>query len=149
MRRNRGTMPTREANFTVPADALARGRVDANAARRLGAALALAAALALCWRAAEVRPLALFEPGALSAVWSFVRGMVPPDLSPGFLRVVAAAVGQTLAVAVAGTLLFVLLGPPLGVLATATLWRRGVMLDGENGGTGALLMAAASRLARA
>jgi phosphonate transport system permease protein len=112
-------------------------------------ALALASALALCWRAAEVRPLALFEPGALAAVWSFVRGMFPPDLSPGFLRVVAAAVGQTLAVAVAGTVLSVLVGLPLGVLATATLWRRGVLLDGENGGAGALLMAAASRLARA
>jgi phosphonate transport system permease protein len=112
-------------------------------------ALALASALALCWRAAEVRPLALFEPGALSAVWSFVRGMFPPDLSPGFLRVVAAAVGQTLAVAVAGTVLSVIVGLPLGVLATATLWRRGVLLDGENGGAGALLTAAASRLARA
>jgi phosphonate transport system permease protein len=112
-------------------------------------ALALASALALCWRAAEVRPLALFEPGALAAVWSFVRGMFPPDLSPGFLRVVAAAVGQTLAVAVAGTVLSVLVGLPLGVLATPTLWRRGVLLDGESGGAGALLMAAASRLARA
>ena len=132
-------MPTREANFTVPADALARGRGNApNAARRFCVALALASALALCWRAAEVRPLAIFEPGALAAVWSFVRGMFPPDLSPGFLRVVAAAVGQTLAVAVAGTVLSVLVGLPLGVLATATLWRRGVLLDSENGGRGAI-----------
>lgn len=143
-------MPTRAANCSVSAEVLTRWhRIGVSAPRRAGLALGFSAALVLCWRAAEVRPLALFEAGALSSVWTFIRGMFPPDLSPGFLRVVASAVGQTLAVAVAGTALSVLIGLPLGVLSTATLWRRGVLLEGDNGGAGARALAAASRIARA
>jgi phosphonate transport system permease protein len=117
--------------------------------RRAALLLAAAAALALCWRAAEVRPAALFDPAAGAAVWRFARGLFPPDFSPEFLRVVVAATAQTLAVAVAGTLLSVGLGLPLGVLATATLWRRGVLVSGGRPGARGRLLAALNRATRA
>jgi len=144
-------MPTPGANSTALADAAFGRRRDGDlrALRRVGVAVVFACALAVCWRAAEVRPLALFEAGALASVWAFARGLFPPDFSPAFLRVVAAAVGQTLAIAVAGTALSILIGFPLGVLSAATLWRRGVLLEGENGSTGERVMAVVSRATRA
>ncbi|MBA2525146.1 MAG: ABC transporter permease, partial [Pyrinomonadaceae bacterium] len=78
--------------------------------RRAGGACALVAALILCWWAAEIHPSALFEAGAIASVWSFLRGLFPPDLSPGFLRVAVAAVGQTLAIAVVSTVLSIVIG---------------------------------------
>jgi len=111
--------------------------------------LGTVAALALCWRAAEVRPALLFDRMTLAAVWNFLRGLFPPDLSPDFLRVVLKATFQTIAVALAGTLLSVGIGMPLGVLATATLWRRGPLLEGERRGTKLKLLAALSLSTRA
>ena len=117
--------------------------------RRAGRLLALAATLAFCWRAAEVRPAALFDPATAAAVWGFLRDLFPPDLSADFLRVVLSATLQTLAIAFAGTLLSVGVGMPLGVLATSTLWRRGVLLAGGRGGVAAALLSLLSRLTRA
>ena len=116
--------------------------------RRAGLLLALAAALAFCWHAAEVRPAALLDAAAARSVWAFLRGLFPPDLSPDFLRVVLAATLQTVATAVAGTLISVGLGLPLGILATSTLWRRGPLLEGERPGAAATLLALLNRLAR-
>lgn len=96
--------------------------------------LALGLALVFCWHWAEVRPAALFEPGALASVGAFVGGLYPPDISSEFLRVVLAATLQTIAIAVAGAALSVGIGLPLGILATTTLWRRGVLLAGERRG---------------
>lgn len=117
--------------------------------RRAALLLASAAALAFCWHAAEVRPAALLDPASAASVWGFLRGLFPPDFSPDFLRVVLAATAQTLAVAIAGTLLSVGLGLPLGILATATLWRRGVLLSGERRGAWATLLSLLNRLTRA
>jgi phosphonate transport system permease protein len=117
--------------------------------RRVLRLLALAAAFAFCWQAAEVRPSALVDPAAGSSVWGFVRGLFPPDLSADFLGVVFNATAQTLAVAVAGTLLSVGLGLPLGVLATATLWRSGVLHSGGRRDAGSTLLALLNRLTRA
>lgn len=117
--------------------------------RRVALLLALAAAFAFCWRAAEVRPSALLDPASAASVSGFLRGLFPPDLSADFLRVVLKATVQTLAIAVAGTLLSVGIGFPLGILATATLWRRGVLVSGERGGAWATLLAFLNRLTRA
>jgi phosphonate transport system permease protein len=111
--------------------------------------LAVAAALAFCWHAAEVRPTTLLDRAAAVSVWSFLRGLFPPDLSVEFLRVVFAATVQTVAIAIAGTLLSVGIGMPLGILATATLWRRGVLLSGEHRGAFTTLLSLLSRLTRA
>src|SRR5438552_4138627 len=93
---------------------------------RVAIALALGVLLILCWRAAEVRPSVFFQASTFASVWSFLRSLFPPDLSPDFLRVVVAAIGRTLAMAMAGTALSIMIGFPLGVLATATLYRHGV-----------------------
>ncbi len=119
------------------------------APRRVTGASALVAALIFCWWAAEIHPSALFEAGAVASVWSFLRGLFPPDLSPGFLRVVVAAVGQTLAIAVVATVLSIVIGLPLGILSTATLWRRGVLHEGENKSSGVHLMSFVSGMSRA
>jgi len=111
--------------------------------------LACAGLLVISWRAAEVRPLALFEAASLAALSSFARASFPPDLSPDFLRIVFAAGLQTFAIAVAGTALSILLAFPLGVLATPTLWRRGVLLAGERENFGKRLMAGLSLAVRA
>jgi phosphonate transport system permease protein len=114
----------------------------------VAALLASGALLILCWRAAEIRPLVFFEASTFSSVWTFLRGLFPPDLSPDFLRIVAAAVGRTLAMAIAGTTLSIMIGLPLGVLATATLYRRGVLLAGERKGAGLFLLSSLSRAMR-
>jgi phosphonate transport system permease protein len=110
---------------------------------------AIVLVLVISWRAAEIRPTALFEPGALGSVLAFLRGLFPPDLSPSFLRVVGAAALQTLAIAVAGTALSIVISMPLGMLATATLWQRGILLAGERPGASKLFLAGLSRAARA
>ncbi len=116
--------------------------------QRAGALLVLVAALVLGWRAAEIRPSAIFDAAALASVRAFLRGLFPPDLSPAFLRTVIAAMGQTIAIAVAGTALSILIGLPLGVLSTATLYRRGVLLAGERRGAGWLLLYGMSHATR-
>ena len=92
---------------------------------------AVGAAFILCWVGAGVAPSSLLDPANLRAVGAFVRGLFPPDLSPGFLGVAAAATVRTLAISIAGTALSVILGLCLGVLATASLWRRGPLVDGR------------------
>jgi phosphonate transport system permease protein len=105
--------------------------------------------LAFSCRFAEVRPSVLFRPATAAAVWNFLTGLFPPDLSAGFLRTVLLAVAQTLATAVAGTLLSITFAVPLGILATTTLWRRGVLAAGEGDRFVFRVGAAGSRLARA
>jgi phosphonate transport system permease protein len=117
--------------------------------RHIGGAVAIGVALVICWRAAEIRPGALVEPGTVTSVWAFVRGLFPPDLSPEFLRVATAAAAQTVAIALAATLLSIFIGLPLGVLATPTLWRRGVLLAGERQGARRFPLSALSRTSRA
>lgn len=51
---------------------------------------------------------------------SFLQALVPPDLSPDFLRLGLAASWQTLAYAVAGITLAVILGFPLGIVAAGS-----------------------------
>jgi phosphonate transport system permease protein len=94
------------------------------------AGLAVAAVIASGW-VAEVRLSALLDPDAHDAVRDFVRGLFPPDLSGPFLRVVALAAARTVAIAVVGTVLSVVVAVPLGILGTATLFRRGPLVDGE------------------
>lgn len=116
--------------------------------RHIGAGIALGLALIICWRAAEMRPAALIESNTAASVWAFIRGLFPPDLSAEFLRIVAAAAGQTIAIAIAGTTLSIIIALPLSVMATPTLWQRGVVLAGERAGVGTLLIGFMSRATR-
>ncbi|HLF83869.1 MAG TPA: phosphate/phosphonate ABC transporter permease [Blastocatellia bacterium] len=112
---------------------------------RVAAALAFGVALVFCWRAAEMRPTALFEPGTAAALWAFIRGLFPPDFSLDFLGVVSAAIIRTAALAIAGTTLAIVIGLPLGVMSTSTLWQRGVLLAGEPPGVRKFALAWLSR----
>jgi hypothetical protein len=74
-----------------------------------------------------VDPGALVSAEARANVWRFVRGTFPPDLSPAFLRLMAVPVLETIQISVAGTALAVLIGLPLGIVATSTLTWSGVL----------------------
>jgi phosphonate transport system permease protein len=82
---------------------------------------------------AQVDPRALFSGEARANVWRFVRGMFPPDLSPAFLGLMARPALETIQISIAGTALAVLIGLPLGVLATATLTWSGVLHERRQG----------------
>jgi phosphonate transport system permease protein len=105
--------------------------------------------LIVSWRFAEVDPGLLFRLATIAAVWHFLRDLFPPDLSADFLRIVAWATTQTIATAAAGTLLSIALALPLGILATSTLWRRGVLVSAQARSLGFRIGAIAGRLARA
>lgn len=109
---------------------------------------AVGAAFILCWVGAGVQPSALIEPANLRAVGAFTHGLFPPDVSPGFLRVAGEATLRTLGISVAGTLLSAVLGLVLGILGTASLWRRGPLVDGERPGLLATLSLGARAAAR-
>ena len=117
--------------------------------RRVMLATAALALLVMCWRFAEVRPEVVFRTATMSALWRFLTGLFPPDVSPDFLRTVGQALIQTIAMAVAGTLLSVAVALPLGILATSTLWNRGVLVAAVGPSLWFWLGAGASRMTRA
>jgi phosphonate transport system permease protein len=91
--------------------------------------------LSLAWSlyAAQADPRALVAAEARANVWRFVRGMFPPDLSPAFLRLMAPSALETVQISIAGTALAVLIGVPLGILATSTLTWSGVLQERRRG----------------
>jgi phosphonate transport system permease protein len=111
----------------------------------LGFAIAL---LAVSWRFAEVDPRILLRPATLATIWNFLAGSFPPDVSLSFLRTVLRAAVQTIATALAGTVLSIILALPLGILATATLWNRGILISADVGSRAYRTGAVASRLSR-
>ena len=117
--------------------------------RRAALAVACALGLAVAWRAAELQPAVLISRDTWAGLAKLVAGLFPPDFSPAFLRTVLRATVQTMASAAAATLLSIVVGLPLGLLASATLWRRGILVDATRGSLAFALMAAASRAARA
>ncbi len=130
----------------------AAGEIKPETTRTLKRALIALAATALIvasWRAAEIRPLALLEADSIASVLDFLSGLFPPDLSLEFLKVVALAAGRTVSIAIAGTLVSIIIGLPLGVLSTPTLFRRGVLLAGERRGPFTFVLSMANRTARA
>jgi phosphonate transport system permease protein len=115
---------------------------------KLGLAAGIAA-FVLSWQVIGVNLGSIFSLQAASDAWRFLSGLFPPDFSPDFLGTVVKATGQTLATAIASTLLSIVIGLPLAVLASANLWRRGILVEGVKRSAGMALMFSASRLARA
>jgi len=105
--------------------------------------------LVLSWRFAEVRPDVLFRAATARATISFLAGLFPPDVSVNFLDTVWRALIQTVAIAITGTILSIVFALPLSVLATATLWRRGVLAAEGVPGFVFRLRSVGTRLARA
>jgi phosphonate transport system permease protein len=142
-------MATTSGTNSVALGSVAARQLSQLTPRRVLSVVAALALLALSWRFAEVRPGVLLRPATAAAVWKFLTGLFPPDVSADFLRTVLRAVAQTMATAVAGTLLFIAFALPLGILATATLWNRGVLVAAEVDSFAFRVRAVASRLARA
>lgn len=94
---------------------------DPDARRR---ATALLVALVVLWPMlllAEFRPSALFEPGNLKVMGSFLGGFLPPDTSIGFLGLLLKATVETLAMATAGIALSFVIATPLALAMTRAL----------------------------
>lgn len=104
--------------------------------------------IASAWLAG-VRLAPLLDPANHAAIRRFVRGLVPPDVSPAFLRVALAAALRTMAIALAGTALSLVVALPLALLGTATLFRRGPLVEAERRTPPGVAVAAASAAARA
>jgi len=83
--------------------------------------------VALSLRAAQVDPRLLVESAALANVVKFVRGMFPPQLSREFLGLMLRPALETVKISVMGTAIAILIGVPLGLVATASLTWRGVL----------------------
>lgn len=116
--------------------------------RRVWAFLGFAAALVISWQAVGVRLGELFSADTMLGLRKFLAGLFPPDLSQSFLRVVFKAAGQTVATAIAATILSIVIGLPLGILASETLWRRGILTEGASRTPGFFIMRGLSSLTR-
>jgi phosphonate transport system permease protein len=91
----------------------------------LTAAFALTFAVSL--REAQVDPRRLFDPEALANIGRFVAGAWPPRLDAAYLVSLVRPVVETVQISVMGTVLAVLIGAPLGLLATSSLAWRGIL----------------------
>ncbi len=81
----------------------------------------------------------VFRPRGLGAVGETLGALFRPDLSPDLLRTAAAAAWQTLVYAVAGLTVALLIGIPLGVIASGTIARSRVSAVTQIGATRAVL----------
>ena len=117
-------------------------------ARAAGQGIVVACLVAWAAVVAEVHPSRLVNEESARALSGFVRGMFPPDFSFDFLAVVGVAIARTLAIAIAGTSLAVVLALPLGFLATPSLFRRGIVVASEPESPGKRARALASLGAR-
>ena len=96
----------------------------------VGAVFAVSVALSL--RTAEVDPRLLVEGSTLANVARFVRGLFPPQLSREFLGLMLRPALETVQISVVGTAIAILIGVPLGLVATASLTWRGVLHERAN-----------------
>ena len=92
---------------------------DPAARRRLIATLAALVILWPLFQSAEVKPGALFDPANLKVIGNFLAGFLPPETGQEFLRYLAKATLETLAIATTGMALAILLAVPLAYLASS------------------------------
>ncbi|MFQ5850440.1 MAG: phosphonate ABC transporter, permease protein PhnE [Candidatus Binatia bacterium] len=83
------------------------------------------------WRRAEVNLLVFFEEKGREHLWKFITGMFPPELSWNFLSLMFRPALETIQISVMGTLFAVIIGFPLGLLATSSLSFRGILNEAE------------------
>jgi phosphonate transport system permease protein len=95
------------------------------------ALLVLGGVIAASWQVAEINPLLLVgEPGRRH-MWAFLSGLFPPDVSAAFLRLLVVPTLETLQISVMGTVLAIIWGFPLALLATNRFCGAGVLYDME------------------
>jgi len=83
------------------------------------------------WRRAEVNPFVFFEQSAREHLWTFITGMFPPELSWNFLSLMFQPALETIQISIMGTLIAVMIGFPLGLLATRTFIVGGILNEDE------------------
>ncbi len=88
---------------------------------------AVAVTFVLSLRTAQVDPRLLLDPQALSNVARFVSGALPPRVDREFLAFLVRPIAETVQISVMGMVLAVLIGAPLGLLATSSLTWRGIL----------------------
>jgi phosphonate transport system permease protein len=69
-------------------------------------------------------------------MWTYAARLFPPDLSAAAVRDAASGAVETFAISIVGSLLAVVIGLPLSIVATRTLLYRGVLYQGRRLGTG-------------
>ncbi|MBI4593728.1 MAG: ABC transporter permease subunit, partial [Candidatus Rokubacteria bacterium] len=90
-------------------------------------AAAFAVTFALSLRAAQADPRLLFDAQAFVNVGRFVRGALPPKLDADFLAMLVRPAAETVQISVMGMVIAIVIGLPLGLLATSSLTWRGVL----------------------
>jgi phosphonate transport system permease protein len=113
--------------------------------RRVAVAFTILLALVISWQVDGIRLAAVVQASTLDAAWTFLRQLFPPDLSSDFLQIVLRALVITVATAIAGTTLSVLIAIPLGAFATPILWQRGILSAVGNRNFMVTLRSSASR----
>src|SRR5215831_7778228 len=109
---------------------------------------AAVALFVVSWQIVGVDLRAIFSLQTATDAWKFVSGLFPPDLSPVFLRTVLNATMQTIATAIAASILSIVIGTPLAVLASANLWRRGILVEAQGASAASSMLSALSRVVR-
>jgi phosphonate transport system permease protein len=87
------------------------------------------------YKLAQVKPLLLFEPEGRRNIWKFVTGMFPPDLSWNFLSLLGRPILETIQISLMGTVIAVIIGFPLGLLATRSLTFTGILNERQLAGS--------------
>lgn len=87
------------------------------------------------WRRAGIDLAIFFEPRGRDALWKFLTGMFPPELSWNFLSLMVRPSLETIQISFWGTLFAVIVGFPLGLLGTNTLTVRGILNEADLQGT--------------
>jgi phosphonate transport system permease protein len=89
--------------------------------------------LAGSWQVAQIEPSLLVSAEGRRHIWAFLAGLFPPELSPAFLRLLVMPTVETIQISIMGTVLAIMLGFPLALLATDRLWCAGIAyeMDGK------------------
>jgi phosphonate transport system permease protein len=89
--------------------------------------------LAGSWHIAQIEPGLLLGAQGRRHIWAFLTGLLPPELSLGFLRLLLVPTLETIQISIMGTVLAILLGFPLALLATDRLCFVGIAheMDGK------------------
>lgn len=83
------------------------------------------------YRLAQVKPLLLLEPEGRRNIRTFVTGMFPPDLSWEFVSLLGRPIIETIQLSLMGTFMAIVIGLPLGLLATRSLTFTGILNEWE------------------
>ena len=83
------------------------------------------------WRRAGIDPGVFFQTKGRDALWKFLSGMFPPELSWNFLSLLFRPALETIQISVLGTIIAVLIGFPLGLMGTHTLAVSGILNEAE------------------